>query len=136
MGAISKLHSFNTPALRPSGPAALRTLSPFSSLTTPLGSTVISPMGVNGLVPLDACAFYKGLKGKAQIPTESYDLIPKYRHCMQGSHLPSIEGFFPKNLSCTPQTCKLSYTALYTGGMKQRKLSQCTLNFKIQWEPW
>ena len=47
------VHSFNTLALRPSGPGALCTLSPFNSLRTPLGSTVISPMAVNGLVPLD-----------------------------------------------------------------------------------
>ena len=53
MGAISELHSFNTLALKPSGPGALCTLSPFNSLKTPLGSTVISPMAVNGLVPLE-----------------------------------------------------------------------------------
>ena len=39
MGAISELHSFNTLALRPSGPGALCTLSPFNSLRIPLGST-------------------------------------------------------------------------------------------------
>ena len=54
MGAISELHSFNTLALGPSGPGALLcTLSSFNSLRTPLGSTVISPMAVNGLVPLE-----------------------------------------------------------------------------------
>ena len=53
MGAISELHSFNTLALRLSGLGALRTLCPFSSLRSPLGSNVISPMGVNELVPLD-----------------------------------------------------------------------------------
>ena len=52
MGPISELHSFNTLALRPSGPGALCIFKPFNSLTTPLGSTVISLMGVNGLVPL------------------------------------------------------------------------------------
>ena len=45
MRAISELHSFNSLALRPSGPGAY--------LRTPLGSTVISPMGVKGLVPLE-----------------------------------------------------------------------------------
>ena len=53
MGAISELLSFNTLALRPSGPDALCTLSPFNSLRTLLGSTVISPMAVNGLVPFE-----------------------------------------------------------------------------------
>ena len=53
MGAISELHSFNTLALRPSCPGALCTLSPFNSLRMPLGSTVISPMAVKGLVPLE-----------------------------------------------------------------------------------
>ena len=53
MRAISELHSFNTLSLRPSGPGALCILSPFNSLKTPLGSTVISPMTVNGLVPLE-----------------------------------------------------------------------------------
>ena len=54
MGAVQNynVHSFNTLALRPSGPGALCTLSPFNSLRTPLGSTVISPMAVNWLVPL------------------------------------------------------------------------------------
>ena len=52
MGAISELHSFNTLALRPSDPGALCIFKPFNSLRTPLGSTVISPIGVNGLVPL------------------------------------------------------------------------------------
>ena len=52
MGANSELHSFNTLALRPSGPGALCIFKPFNSLRTPLWSTVISPMGVNGLVPL------------------------------------------------------------------------------------
>ena len=40
----------------------------------------------------------------------------------------------PLNLSCTPKICK-PYTCLYIGGKKLRKLSQCTLSFKIQWEP-
>ena len=53
MEAISELHSFNTLALRLSGPGALCTFSPFNSLRTPLGSTVISLMAVNGLVPLE-----------------------------------------------------------------------------------
>ena len=55
MGAISELHSFNTLTLRPSGPGALctSTLSPFNSLRTPLRSTVISHMAVNGVVPLE-----------------------------------------------------------------------------------
>ena len=52
MVAISELHSLNTLALRSSGPGALCIIKPFNSLRTPLGSTVISPMGVNGLVPL------------------------------------------------------------------------------------
>ena len=41
MGAISELHSFNTLALRPSGPGALSIFQPFNSLRTPLVSTVI-----------------------------------------------------------------------------------------------
>ena len=52
MGAISELHSINTLALRPYGTGALCIFKPFNSLRTPLGSTVISPMGANGLVPL------------------------------------------------------------------------------------
>ena len=52
MEAISELRYFNTLALRLSGPGALCIFKPFNSLRTPLGSTVISPMGVNGLLPL------------------------------------------------------------------------------------
>ena len=52
MGEISELHYFNTLAPRTSGPGALCIFKPFNSLRNPLGSTVISPMGVNGLVPL------------------------------------------------------------------------------------
>ena len=52
MGAISELHSFNTLALRPSGPGALCIFKSFNSLRTPGGTTVISPIRVNGLVPL------------------------------------------------------------------------------------
>ena len=62
----------------------------------------------------------------------------KHKRCLvQGSHLPSFEGFYPKNLSCTPKICKPSYISisLCIEGIKLRKLSQCTLNFTIQWEP-
>ena len=52
IGAISELHSFNTLGLIPSGPDALFILKPFNKLKTPFGSTVILPMEVNGLVPL------------------------------------------------------------------------------------
>ena len=51
--ALSELHSFNTLALRPSGPDALCIFRLFNSFKNPLGSTVISPKGVNGLVPFD-----------------------------------------------------------------------------------
>ena len=50
---ISELLSLNTLALRPSGPDALCIFRFFNSLRTPFGSTVISPMGVNALVPLE-----------------------------------------------------------------------------------
>ena len=52
MGAISELHSFNTLALKPCGTGALGVFKLFNSLRTTLWSTVISSIGVNGLVPL------------------------------------------------------------------------------------
>ena len=52
IGAISELHSFNTLALKPSGTGALCIFKLFNSLRTPLGSTIISPIGVNGLMLL------------------------------------------------------------------------------------
>ena len=66
MGAISELHSFNTLALRPSGPGALCIFKPFNSLRTPLGSTAISPMGVKGLVPLHGIS--ESISKSNQIP--------------------------------------------------------------------
>ena len=53
----------------------------------------------------------------------------------QGSHLPSIEDFKFQILSCTLKICKPSYTGLYKGGLKLRKLTQYTPNIEIQWEP-
>ena len=53
IGAISELHSFNTLALRPSGPDAICIFKLLNSLRIPLGSTVISPIGVKGLVTLE-----------------------------------------------------------------------------------
>ena len=53
MGEISELYSFNTLTLRPSGPDALCMFRLFNSFKTPFGSTVISTMGVNGLVPFE-----------------------------------------------------------------------------------
>ena len=53
IGEISLLHSLSTLAFSPSGPGALCTFSPSNSLATPFGSTVMSPMGENGLAPLE-----------------------------------------------------------------------------------
>ena len=47
------LHSFSTLAFSLSGSSALCTFSPSNSLATPFGSTVMSPMGENGLAPLE-----------------------------------------------------------------------------------
>ena len=52
-GEISLLHSFSTRAFSPSGPGALCTLSPTNSLATPFWSTVMFPMGENGLAPFE-----------------------------------------------------------------------------------
>ena len=71
MGVISELHSFNTLALRPSGQGALCMFKPFNSLRTPLGSTVISPMGMNGLVPLLLFFFFFVDNGTPSV-TEDY----------------------------------------------------------------
>ena len=53
IGEISLLHSFSTLAFSPSGAGALCTFSPSNSLATPFGSTVMSPIGENGLAPLE-----------------------------------------------------------------------------------
>ena len=47
------LHSSSTLAFSPSGPDALCTFSLSNSLVKPLGSTVMSSMGENGLAPLE-----------------------------------------------------------------------------------
>ena len=59
IGEISELHSFNTLALRPSGPNALCMFTLINSFKTPFGSTVISPMGVNGLVPFEGISEFQ-----------------------------------------------------------------------------
>ena len=73
MGAISELHSFNTLALRPSDPGALCIFKPFNSLGTPLGSTGISPMGVNGLVLLHGIS-----KSDWRVKTDSNCLLQMF----------------------------------------------------------
>ena len=50
--------TFNTLALRPSGPGALRIVKLFNSLLTPLGSTIIPPIAVKGLVPLEGISSF------------------------------------------------------------------------------
>ena len=53
IGEISLLHSFSIHAFSPSMLGALCTFSMSNSLATPLRSTVMSPMGENGLAPLE-----------------------------------------------------------------------------------
>ena len=64
MGAISELHSFNTLALRPSGPGALCIFKPFNSLR---------PYGVNGLVPL-----YGISESDSRVKTDSNCLLQMF----------------------------------------------------------
>ena len=54
----------------------------------------------------------------------------------QGGSGPPVPPSGSAHVPYTPKICIASYIGLYIGGIKLRKLSQCTLKFKIQWEPW